>query len=193
MECRDKVIETDRLLLRILDESWAETVLDYYLRNFAFLRQWEPQRDAEFFTAECQRSLLLTELARMNLGEMFRFWIVKKEEARQRRTIGTVALSNIVRGGFQSCHLGYKLDQSELRRGYMTEAIGGVVGFAFGELGLHRVEANILPRNAASLGVVGKLGFYHEGLARKYLQINGRWEDHIHMVIRNLAMEEIEN
>ena len=131
----------------------------------------------------------MTELARMNLGEMFRFWIFKKEEVRDRRTIGTVALSNIVRGGFQSCHLGYKLDETELRKGYMSEAIRGVVDFAFREIDLHRIEANIIPRNAASLGTVEKLGFYHEGLAVKYLQINGRWEDHIHMVIRNAAME----
>jgi ribosomal-protein-alanine N-acetyltransferase len=59
----------------------------------------------------------------------------------------------------------------------------------FGEYGLHRIEANIMPRNAASLRVVEKAGFHREGLAKKYLKINGVWEDHIHMVLLNDRME----
>ncbi|HWR40076.1 MAG TPA: GNAT family protein [Patescibacteria group bacterium] len=86
--------------------------------------------------------------------------------------------------------MSYKLDKNELCQGYMTEAINEVVNFAFHQLDLHRIEANILPRNTASLKTVEKAGFYHEGLAIKYLQINGRWEDHIHMVIRNAALEQ---
>ena len=67
----------------------------------------------------------------------------------------------------------------------MTEAVRETVRIAFEELDLHRIEANIMPRNRASLGVARKAGFYEEGLALKYLQINGVWEDHIHMVIRS--------
>ena len=189
MNYQGKIIETERLLLRVLSESAAVNVLDYYLRNAHFLRPWEPVRDAGFFTLECQRSLLAGELAMMNEGETFRVWLCKKEAGHADRLIGTVALNNIIRGCFQSCFVGYKLDESEVNKGYMTEALGAVIQFAFREIFLHRLEANILPRNSASLRVVQKLGFVQEGLAAKYLLINGKWEDHVHMVLRNSIME----
>ena len=65
----------------------------------------------------------------------------------------------------------------------MTEAVRAAADIAFTDLDLHRIEANIMPRNGASLRVAEKAGFYHEGLALKYLRINGVWEDHIHMVL----------
>lgn len=71
----------------------------------------------------------------------------------------------------------------------MTEAVEAVVNHAFQELHLHRIEANIMPRNRASLRVVEKLGFRNEGVSREYLKINGKWEDHIHMVLLNEEME----
>ena len=90
-----------------------------------------------------------------------------------------------MRGAFQSCFLSYKLDMDLCGRGYMTEAVEEAVRIAFTVLGLHRIEANIMPRNTASLGVARKAGFQEEGLAVRYLRINGVWEDHIHMVRRD--------
>ena len=113
----------------------------------------------------------------------FRFYIVPKEQPGQ--IIGMVALNNVVWGSFCSCFLGYKLDKDWLRQGLMSEAVNECVRIAFEELGLHRIEANIMPRNIASLGVVRRCGFVEEGLARKYLKINGVWEDHLHMVKLN--------
>ena len=84
-----------------------------------------------------------------------------------------------------SCHLGYKLDNDEINKGYMTEAVEKSIDIIFNEFKLHRIEANIMPRNISSLKVAEKLGFYNEGLAYKYLKINGKWEDHIHMVLLN--------
>lgn len=71
----------------------------------------------------------------------------------------------------------------------MTETVNEVVRYAFESLGLHRIEGNIMPRNKASIGVVEKCGFVNEGTSRKYLKINGVWEDHIHFVKINEAME----
>jgi ribosomal-protein-alanine N-acetyltransferase len=123
----------------------------------------------------------------MERGQLVKLWLCKTEEPD--RVIGSVAISNIVRGVFLSCHLGYRLDEAEQGKGYMTEAIREMVAYAFQKLGLHRIEANIMPRNTASLKVTEKLGFYHEGLAKQYLRINGKWEDHIHMVLLNEEME----
>lgn len=90
-----------------------------------------------------------------------------------------------MRGAFQSCFLGYKLDGALCGRGYMTQAVEACTRFAFGPAALHRVEANVMPRNTASLRVLKKCGYRPEGLARRYLRINGAWEDHIHMVRLN--------
>ena len=73
----------------------------------------------------------------------------------------------------------------------MTQAVGLVTRFAFQELGLHRIEGNVMPRNKASIRVLEKNGYRPEGMARSYLEINGVWEDHIHMV--KLAEDQDEN
>ena len=83
----------------------------------------------------------------------------------------------------------YQRNKDEINQGYMTEAIKTAVDYAFKELNLHRIEANIMPKNKASLKVVEKLGFINEGISKKYLKINGSWEDHIHMVLLNEELE----
>lgn len=92
--------------------------------------------------------------------------------------VGQVSLNNIVRGAFLSATLGYWIAKSHAGKGLMTEALGLAVTHAFKELRLHRVEANIIPRNAASIGLVKRLGFRYEGTAECYLRIAGVWEDH---------------
>lgn len=181
-------LETDRLILKVLDGGFADRVLDYYQRNLEFLKEWEPIRDEEFYTLKFQQNALQDELKKINQGQAFRVWIFKKSEVFN-QTIGSIGLNNIVRGAFQSCHLGYKLDGEHLNQGYMTEALKGIIEYAFTTMRLHRLEANILPKNLRSLRVVEKCGFYNEGLAKKYLLINGKWEDHIHWVLLNEAME----
>jgi ribosomal-protein-alanine N-acetyltransferase len=93
--------------------------------------------------------------------------------------IGRVSLNNIVRGAFLNAEIGYWIDESFQRRGLMTEAVRAVLNFSFDELGLHRVQAAIMPHNTASLRVVEKIGFRREGEAAAYLRIAGKWEDHI--------------
>ncbi|MFC5450144.1 GNAT family N-acetyltransferase [Paenibacillus aestuarii] len=178
------ICRTERMDLVQLDTSSADLVLDYVVRNRQFLAPWEPERNEEFYTLAHQEALLQQEMEKMKDGHMFKVWMLQEG-----RVIGSAALSNMVRGAFQSCHLGYKMDHEQLNKGLMTEALSALVAYAFEKLKLHRIEANIMPRNIASLQVVKKLGFYDEGLALKYLKIHGVWEDHIHMVLRNEAME----
>lgn len=178
-----KVYDTERLILKILDKTDADIVLDYFLRNKAFLEEWEPVKGDIFYTKEYHEEQLYKDYTSMLNGFGFRLWIFKKDDTS--KTIGSIAFNNIVRGAFQSCHLGYKLDNNEINKGYMTEVLRKGIDIAFNELKLHRIEANIMPKNIRSLRVVEKLGFYNEGLAYKYLRINGIWEDHIHMVLLN--------
>ena len=178
-----KTYETERLVLKTPDPAFAERVLDYYRRNRTFLEEWEPVRDEKFYTLRFQRGQLENDRRELRNGTSFRLWIFKKQDPA--RAIGTLGFGNIVRGAFLSCFLGYKLDRDEINNGYMTEALRAGSGVMFGEYGLHRIEANIMPKNGRSLRVAEKLGFCSEGLARRYLNINGRWEDHIHMVLLN--------
>ncbi len=92
--------------------------------------------------------------------------------------IGYANVSNIVRGAFQSGYLGYGAFASHAGRGLMTAGLRAVLGAVFGDLGLHRVEANVQPGNARSLRVVRRLGFEKEGFSRRYLKVDGDWRDH---------------
>lgn len=179
--------QTERLLLRELGEQDADAVLAYVRRNRDYLGPWEVRREESYYTLDTQAELLRQDAARAANGDQVKVWLSPAGEPAN--VIGSATINNIVRGAFLSCHLGYRLDAAYANRGLMTEALREVIQHAFGELGLHRIEANIMPRNAASLGVARKLGFYEEGLAFKYLFINGHWEDHLHMVLRNEAME----
>lgn len=95
------------------------------------------------------------------------------------RLVGEMNLSGVQRGPFQSGHVGYWIDHRCAGREYTPEALVVVLDHAFESLGLHRVQINIIPRNQASRRVVEKLGIRHEGVALRYLEINGRWEDHV--------------
>jgi ribosomal-protein-alanine N-acetyltransferase len=95
-----------------------------------------------------------------------------------RALVGCANITNIVRGNFQSGYLGYHAFAGHARQGLMTEGLKMVVRHAFSELGLHRLEANIQPRNAASIALVRACGFSREGFSPRYLKIRGRWQDH---------------
>jgi ribosomal-protein-alanine N-acetyltransferase len=178
-----RVYETERLLLKIVDKSNAQMVTDYYLRNKSFLAEWEPVREPEFYTTQFREQELDKEFNNIVNGTTLKLWIVKKED--ESKVIGAFSFNNIIRGAFLSCYLGYNLDGQEINKGYMTEALRKGIEIIFGEYKLHRIEASILPRNVRSAAVLEKLGFVNEGLSRDYLKINGKWEDHFHMVLLN--------
>jgi ribosomal-protein-alanine N-acetyltransferase len=92
--------------------------------------------------------------------------------------VGFFNLGEIVRGHFQSAYLGYNAVAAHAGQGYMSEGLQLVLARAFGELGLHRVEANIQPDNARSIALVKRAGFVREGFSERYLKIGGRWRDH---------------
>jgi len=132
--------------------------------NRDFLRPFEPERDDSFFTLEAQRA---------RIGE--HSYAILDGDA----IAGTISLSNVARGAFQSANLGYWVDRRRNGKGLATRALAATVQEAFGELGLHRLEAGTIVDNVASQRVLEKNAFEPIGLARRYLHIGGDWRDHL--------------
>lgn len=176
------VLGTDRLLLRTVGEEHAAAALAYFARNQEFRRPWSPAVPDDFLTLEHQTRRLADEAAAARAGQAYRFWLFPRAPAPADQPLGFVGVSTIVRGAFLSCHLGYEIDGAVGGRGLMTEAAGAVVDWVFAALGLHRIEANIMPRNARSIRVAAKLGFLWEGRSPRYLRIAGAWETLDHYV-----------
>ena len=127
--------------------------------------------------------LLIIETVKALNNESIRFYLFKKDEPK--KIIGTISISNIIRGAFQSAFIGYKLDKEYINQGYITEGINEVIDYAFRKLNLHRIEVCIMPKNAPSLKIMQKLNFTPEGLAKNYLEINGSWQDHLRFSLIN--------
>lgn len=178
-----KLYETERLILKTLDSSYASMVADYYLRNKSFLAEWISLREAAFYTREFQEKQLEKELIDIANNFSLRLWIFDKRL--QDNIIGTIAFNDILWGAHLSCQIGYRLDKDNTGKGYMAEAAKKGIDIMFNEYKLHRIEANILPNNKPSLKLAGKLGFTAEGIAREYLKVNGKWQDHLRFVLLN--------
>lgn len=171
-----------RILLRPLRSSdflgWQEV----RRRNASWLEPWEPQRPPgapnavevrRAFEARCD----MRDRDRAN-GTAYGFGVFFQE-----RLVGECNINNVQRGAMQSGNIGYWIDQAWAGRSLTSEAVVCTLSFAFEELGLHRIEISIIPRNARSLRVVEKLGLRNEGTALRFLEINGVWEDHVRFAI----------
>ncbi|HLP18957.1 MAG TPA: GNAT family protein [Chitinophagales bacterium] len=180
-------LETPRLTLKPPHAGLADMVFDYFKRNQQHFATYGPERRPEWDTIDYHRDKHVEYAEKIAAGT--NLWLFLFEKGNPDKIIGDIHLSNIIRSVFQSCHVGYKLDEQAQGRGYMREALQRLVQYAFEDMKLHRIEANIIPANTRSIKLVTSLGFEEEGLAKKYLKINGRWQDHVHYVILNEALE----
>lgn len=179
-------LDTQRVLLTTPAPSMAQAVLAYQLENREFLKPFEARKEDDFFTLSTQKALLREERRMCNAAQSLDFWIMHKMDA---KIIGKVVVFSILTGNFSMCMVGYKLHCDYVNQGYMSEALARVVRFAFETLGLHRIEANILPDNYPSRRVVEKLGFSLEGTSRLFANIDGQWRDHVRYALLNPAQE----
>jgi ribosomal-protein-alanine N-acetyltransferase len=151
--------------------AWAE------LRAMSrqHLTVWEPQWTRDELTRSAFRRRLRQYQRELRDDQGYAFLVFRQHDA---LLLGGLSISNVRRGVAQAASVGYWIGAPYVRRGHMTDAVKAIVPFAFGTLGLHRLEAACLPHNAASQRVLEKAGFRREGLARRYLKINGVWQDH---------------
>lgn len=166
---------TERLYLIAAHPSLAQATTEFYIENRTFLKPFEPERPVDFYTITGQRRELKNSYKMMRKGESVQYWIMTQDRS---RVLGTVMLNQLSYGNVQSAFLAYRLGQKETGNGYAREAVAKVMEIAFQDLMLHRVEANIMPRNKASQNLVKALGFKLEGMRASYININGKWEDH---------------
>jgi ribosomal-protein-alanine N-acetyltransferase len=176
------VLQGRRIQLRALELADFEAWREVRRRCAAWLVKWEPasppgQTDItgnrQAFAARCG-----ARRREWQLGTGYGFGVFVDD-----RFAGEINVNSVQRGPFQNAYVGYWIDEARAGRGYIPEALVTVARFAFEDIGLHRLQVAIIPRNVASRRVVEKVGLRDEGIAARYLEINGVWEDHIRYAI----------
>lgn len=173
---RKPKVEAERMTLRLPQhgdyQAWAQ------LREVSseHLTPWEPIRAEDHLTRKAFTNRVYWAARAEAQGTALPLLMIRRED---QRLVGAITLDNIRRGPVQAGTLGYWIGAPFARMGYMREAILAVVHHAFTTMDLSRIEAACLPENAASRGVLEKCGFKYEGVAQSYLQINGRWRNHV--------------
>lgn len=171
-----------RVLLRPLSTGDFDQWREVRRRGGEWLTKWEPRpasnqpdmvEDARAFAARCGAR---DRERQMGTGYGFGVFVGG-------RFAGEVNLNNVQRGAFQNAYVGYWIDPALAGRGYTPEAVVATFRFGFEEAGLHRLQVAVVPRNSSSRRVAEKLGLRDEGTALRYLEINGKWEDHVRYAI----------
>lgn len=167
---------TPRLYVELATPEHAALFAEHFARNRGHFARWEPPR-GKVESVEHSHALLADGLAEFAAGRSVRLAVLPRQKGDV--LIGRINFSQISRGVFQSCMLGYAIDHEYEGRGLMREALAASIDWMFETMKLHRVQANHLPENERSARLLTRLGFMREGLAREYLFINGAWRDHV--------------
>jgi ribosomal-protein-alanine N-acetyltransferase len=178
------VITTKRLLLTLPPTEAAPRMLAYVLENQEHFAPWSPPEPPGYYTEAYWRERLAAARAEFERGQSVKLVFFERQRPGG-PVVGDCAFTNIMRGPFQACYLGYKLDRGRVGQGLMDEALRGAIAYVFDDLRLHRIMANYMPVNERSGRLLRKLGFVVEGYARDYLFIAGDWRDHVLTALTN--------
>jgi [ribosomal protein S5]-alanine N-acetyltransferase len=171
-------LQTERLVLRHSRPGMEDAMVDFLVANEAgHFDRWGPSTSPAFFTAAFWKEKLKLEVENFRRDLAVRFVMHLRPD--ESRIIGSVNYSQIVRGVFQACYLGYMIARDCEGKGLMREALQAGNGYMFAERRIHRIMANHIPDNERSARLLARLGFVREGAARDYLFINGAWRDHV--------------
>jgi len=166
--------QKSRIYIREFVQDDAESLLKLNIENREIFEAITPiSKDDSFYTLDAHLQLIEDWKQARQQGNRYDFGLF---EIHNNKLIGMIGLYKF--GAAEKCILGYSLDKAQYGKGYATEAVRLILDVAFKELGFHRVEAGVMPRNIGSARVLEKVGFVQEGLARDYIKINGIWEDH---------------
>ena len=165
----------ERVYLRAPERGDYEAWASLRAGSRDFLTPWEPSWPVDALSRASFRSRIIRYVEDWRTDQAYNFFVFSHEEV----LLGGTGLSNVRRGVAETASLGYWIGEPHARQGYMSAALPLVLDFAFGRLHLHRVEAACLPTNVPSRALLEKIGFQQEGLARQYLCIRGKWQDHV--------------
>ena len=172
-------LETPRLALRLARPGMEAALVRFLEENFpGHLERWSPPPAPAFFTNGFWAERLAIAVEEFNADRAVRFVLQPKGPVTG-PVLGTVNYTNIVRGAFHACHLGYQIARDHEGRGLMAEALLATNAFMFDAMRMHRLMANYRPENARSGRLLERLGFTREGVAKDYLYIDGAWRDHV--------------
>jgi ribosomal-protein-alanine N-acetyltransferase len=169
-------LTTSRLRLVRLALEHAASLRAYQVAERKRLQPWEPLRDDAYFEPAAFRERLASAQDLMSRGQALQLLAFARPNG---DLVAECNFTNVVRGPFQACHLGYSVAAAWEGQGCMSETLRAGIDFMFNVVGLHRIMANYQPENTRSAHLLSKLGFEKEGYARAYLMINGSWADHV--------------
>lgn len=171
---------TPRLIVRLAYERDDYRLAEYYASNRDYLKPWEPIRDE----SHCHPSGWQARLAMISdlhrSGSAYYFILL---DANEQEVCGVANFSNVLRGSFHACFLGYSLGEKWQGQGLMFEALQAAIRYMQGHQHMHRIMANYMPHNIRSGNLLTRLGFEQEGYAKEYLLIDGQWRDHVLMAL----------
>lgn len=171
----ESVFLGQRVALRAPKLSDVRQIIAMQVESQEFLAPWFPPKSPEDYDPRATRTRVLEQRRDFKADRAYKMVFTL---GAQGPVIGRVSLSQVFRGIFQNAYLGYYIDVRYQRQGLTREAVRLALDVAFGPLGLHRVQAAIMPRNEASLALIRSVGLRLEGTAERYLKIAGKWEDH---------------
>ena len=173
---QDLNINTERCYLRLPNLKDFESWVNLRKKSEDFLSKWEPERDRNFYSMTLFKSRVKWAKKKFNEKKVIHAFIFRQDDG---LLIGAITLDNVRRGPAQSASIGYWLGEPFQKKGYMFEVVKALIFYVFKNFDLSRLEAATLPENQASRRLLEKVGFKYEGVSQSYLQISGRWRNHI--------------
>jgi [ribosomal protein S5]-alanine N-acetyltransferase len=170
----DSVFLGNRVALRAPKPTDAKRLVEIQYESRDFLAPWIPTPTPDIFDVRATRVRILQDRRDFKADRHYKLCFTLGPTG---PIIGRVSLSQVYRGVFQNAYLGYFIDVRYHGQGLTTEAVRVALDAAFGPIGLHRIQAAIMPNNEASLALARRVGLRHEGRAERYLQIAGQWQD----------------
>lgn len=179
------VLITPRLRIAHTRPGYEAEMVAFFERNREHFARWDPPAPADFYSAAFWERGIARSIDDFAADRSVRFDLFDASMPESRAVIGRIGFSQIFRGPFQSCILGYQIDAAYEGKGLMHEALAEAIRYLFEVKALHRVQANHLPENQRSAALLARLGFMREGLAKDYLFIDGAWRDHVLNALTN--------
>ena len=184
-------LQTDRLVVRLAQPGMERAMAQFLADNLpGHLDRWSPPMAPEFLTEAFWAERLPAAVDDYAADRAARFVMQLRGATLDETIVGTCNYTNIVRGAFHACHLGYQVARAHEGRGMMAEALRATNAFVFERMRMHRIMANFRPENERSRRLLQRLGFVEEGFARDYLFIDGAWRDHVLTSLANPAFRD---